>query len=86
MQVEELMVQQIDQIPVVDTLRATRMLDLPERTIFEQRRLLGAIDGSPIGLDLVFPVAANRRFATENNRNVNSLSPMNGVLWIKRPT
>ena len=83
-QLEQLMLQELTQIPVVDPLRAGNMLSEPTAKIFEQRHMLEPIYGV-LQLDVVFPITAIRRFATERNLTITPRPVENGVLWINTP-
>ena len=81
---EELVLQEFSQIPAVDTLRARNMLGLSDAEILRQRQLLEPIYGV-LQLDVVFPITAIRRFATEHNMTIKPRPVENGVLWINKP-
>ncbi|MDR3719762.1 MAG: hypothetical protein P4K98_13265 [Bryobacteraceae bacterium] len=83
-QVEQLQIQQLEQIPVVDILRAANMLNQTEGWIFERRASLEPMHHVR-GLDVVFPITAVRRFAIESNLPLTPRPIENGVLWVNRP-
>jgi len=85
-QVEEFQMKELTSIPVVDVLRAARMLSRPPDWIGAQRQLLEPIYGVPsLSLDLVFPLTAIRRFAREQGLALTPVPIENGPLWVNRP-
>jgi hypothetical protein len=83
-QVEQLQMQQLEQIPVVDILRAANMLNQSVGWILERRASLEPIH-HVLGLDIVFPITAVGRFAVESNLPLTPRPIESGVLWVDRP-
>ena len=83
-QVDGVQIQEITSVPVVDVLRAAKMLNQPEEWIVHNRQLLDPMPGAALGLSFVFPLTAISRFATERNLSITPLSPTNGALWLQQ--
>jgi hypothetical protein len=87
-QIEALQVEELAKIPVVDPLRAGRMLARTVNWILQQRSALEAmhsvtLSGTTQAVEVGFPLTALRRFATERNLAVRPLAA-NSVLWVDR--
>jgi hypothetical protein len=80
-QTEQLQMREIQDIPMVDVRCAARMFNQTQQWIFERRQVLKPIHGYR-GLDFVFPLAAIRRFATEQKLTLTPRPIVNGVLWV----
>jgi hypothetical protein len=77
--------QEMERIPVVDVLRAARMLRQDRNWVQARRAELGPIYYAATDLpDMVFPLAEIRRFARENSLDVTPLPIESGALWAKR--
>jgi hypothetical protein len=90
-QVEQIRMQELEEIPVVDFLRLKQMLSQTEDYILDHRAALEAQPGSDarqpnLVFEMIFPISAVRRFATERNLLLTPRPVKNGLLWIKRPT
>ena len=81
-QVDSAQLEELSSVPVVDVVRAARMLNRPQEWIVQQKQLLDPIPAAALGLDFVFPLTAIRRFATELGLPIKPLAA--GVaLWIR---
>lgn len=82
LQVDGVQIQEITHVPVVDVLRAARILNQPAAWISQREEMLDPIYGG-LGLRVVFPLTAIRRFATARSLTITPL-PTDGVLWMRR--
>ncbi len=85
LQVEEVQMRELEAVPVVDSLRAARMLKQDKDWVVAHWEELGPMYCvAPDLPEIVFPVTDIRLFARDHNLRLTPLSIENDALWAQK--